>query len=327
MKVLAGDIGGTHSRLLYAEVVDATVTSIAEEVFSSHAYTGLIPVINAFLNNQPDCSDIQAACFAVAGPVTGDTASITNLPWVIERTSLAKILGLTYVRLVNDFQGVGYGLDALSAGDLRVLQQGTVQPHAPRVLLGAGTGFGQGIQVWQQDHYEVLASEGGHVDFAPHGKLQMELLGYLLASQSRVSYDDLLSGRGVVSMCRFLAETGRGKISAGMQQDMDSGDPAAVISRHALQENDALAVATLDLFADIYASQAGNVALSNLARGGVYIAGGIAPKILPMLTDGRFIQTFCDKPPMQTLLASMPVQVVLNTRVGLLGAALAASCI
>lgn len=325
MKVLAGDIGGTHSRLLYADVMDATVTPIAEEVFSSHAYTGLLPIINAFLNNQQDCSDIQAACFAVAGPVTGDSASITNLPWVIERKELVDILGLTNVSLMNDFQGVGYGLEALNEKDMHVIQQGKVLPHAPRVMLGAGTGFGQSMQVWQQDRYVVLASEGGHVDFAPRGELQIELLNYLLRSQSRVSVDDLLSGRGLVSMCRFLTDTGRGEISSNLQQEMANGDPAAAISHHALSEDDALASATLDLFIDIYAAQAANVALSNLATGGVYIAGGIAPKILPRLTDGRFLHSFCDKPPMQSLLASIPLQVVLNTHTGLLGAALAAS--
>jgi len=324
MRVLAGDIGGTKVLLQLAEFEHSECRVIAEQRFESAAYDGLLPLVREFLRTNADVVP-DAACFGIAGPISdtpeGQIARVTNLPWIVESATFVKELRIPRVRLINDFQAIGYGIEMLPPQDLVALQAGAAQSQAPCAVVGAGTGLGQALLVWQSDHYEAVATEGGHVDFAPTDELQIELLHYLRERHGRVSYERVLSGPGIVNLYSFY-------ISGGLPAAVDllhAEDPAAAIAAAALQNSDAAAAAALDLFVKIYGAHAGNVGLSYLATGGVYIAGGIAPKILPALRDGSFTRAFADKGRMSALLAAIPVYVVTNERVGLLGAARAAS--
>lgn len=323
MRVLAGDVGGTKVLLQVAEIEGDALRVVAETRAESAAYDGLASIVVACLDAAHIESAIDAACFGVAGPIVSDgerqSAKVTNLPWVIERDAIARLLGTPRVQLINDFQALGYGIEGLSGTDVVALQAGREQPRAPRAVLGAGTGLGQGILFWHGSHYEAIATEGGHVDFAPTDALQQELLTHLAARFGRVSYERVLSGPGIVNVYSFLCDRAGCPVATA-----SAVDPAAAITEAALAGTDPIAVQTLALFVRIYGAQAGNVALGVLARGGVYIGGGIAPKILPALTNGEFMRAFRDKGRMGALLAEMPVRVITNPRVGLLGAMLVA---
>lgn len=315
MLILAADIGGTKTLLQLSRVGETEHEVLHEQRFHSEAYADFDSVLDEFLKAAPNeaHAGIGAACIAVAGPVTGAQAKVTNLPWLIRADALCQRFSISRVRLINDFQAVGYGIDALTAKDLLVLQAGHAEERAPRAVIGAGTGLGEGILVWQQDHYEVLATEGGHVDFAPTDALQRDFLAYMNQGQARLSYEQVLSGKGIVSLYRFLAQH-HGATPPAL-------DVNAAAVTEAAQRGDAVAVQTLKTFVRIYGAQAGNLALTCLAAGGVYIAGGIAPRLLDYMTDGAFVAAFCDKGAMQSLLVNYPVSVILDTHIGLKGAA------
>lgn len=330
MKVLAGDLGGTKTLLMIGECRGAEVEPLFERRYDSAAFDNLLPMMQIFLREAGDhAQGVDRACIAVAGPVTvqpdGQSASITNLPWRFDSVSLAKQLAIARVRLVNDFQGVGYGIEALGDEDVVTLQCGTPRARGPRVVLGAGTGLGEGVLAWAHDYYEVLPSEGGHSDFAPTDAEQIELLRALMDEFDHVSIERLVCGSGLVRIYEFLRARDVAPENAALRAAMAQGDAAAEISAAALAGSDHLAQAALDLFTRLYGAQAGNLALTVLATGGVYVAGGIAAKIIDKLRDGAFLKAFLAKGRMATLLAEMPVRVVMNHRVGLLGAALAAS--
>lgn len=330
MKVLAGDLGGTKTLLMIGECHGAEVRALFERRYDSAAFDSLLPMLQTFLREAGEhAQDVERACIAVAGPVTGlpdgQSASITNLPWRFDSASLATQLDIARVRLVNDFQGVGYGIEALSAEDVVTLQSGKPRTRGPRVVLGAGTGLGVGVLVWGRDFYEVLPSEGGHADFAPTDAEQVELLRSLMSEFDHVSAERLVCGSGLVRIYEFLRARDAAPESVALRVAMEKGDAAAEISAAAQAGTDRLAQAALDLFVRLYGAQAGNLALTVLASGGVYVAGGIAAKIIDKLRDGVFLKAFLAKGRMASLLIDMPVHVVLNTRVGLLGAALAAS--
>lgn len=330
MKVLAGDLGGTKTLLMIGECRGAQVTSLYEARYDSAAFDNLLPMVQTFLRSAgTHAQGLERACIAVAGPVgespDGQSARITNLPWRFDSGDLAARLGISRVRLINDFQGVGYGIEALGEEDIVTLQMGMPRACGPRVVLGAGTGLGEGVLVWARDFYEVLPSEGGHADFAPTDVEQIELLRALLAEFDHVSCERLICGNGLVRIYEFLRARQVAPQSEALRTALAEGDAAAAISAAALARTDRVAEATLDLFTRLYGAQAGNLALTVLATGGVYIAGGIAAKILDKLRDGTFMKAFLAKGRMAGLLADMPVRVVINDRVGLLGAALAAS--
>ncbi len=328
MRILAGDIGGTKTLLQVAECAAGRCRPVREQRFDSGAHASLASIIRDFFRDDR-APEIEAACFGVAGPVkqaaSGERVKVTNLPWEIDSQSLAREFGFPHARLINDFQAVGYGIEALGARDLVVLQQGEAVPRGPRAVIGAGTGLGQGILVWDRDHYEPIATEGGHASFGPMDELQLDLTRYLFKTCGRSSYERVLSGHGLARLYSFLKARGEIPESLTVAQAMQDDDPAAAITRAALERNDALANRALDLFVDIYGAQAGNLALTVGATGGVYIAGGIAPKIIARLTDGRFMRAFCNKGKMTPYVTAVPVQVVTNPQVGLIGAALAAS--
>jgi glucokinase len=331
MQVLAGDIGGTHSRLCIMETDGRHHQTLIAGRYPSVDFDGLSAILRRFI------ADLAGhrrelpgrACLAVAGPVEagpdGESARVTNLPWTISAAALVAEFGFRDVRLINDFQAVGYGIDGLSPGDLAVLQAGVPVAHGPRAVLGAGTGLGQAILVWQGERYVALPTEGGHAGFAPTDALQDELLSFLRARHGRVSCERLLSGPGLAAIYEFLRGRGETAESAEVAAALRAGDPGAVIGAAAIDGGDALAGAALDLFIAIYGAHAGDVALTAGASGGVYVAGGIAAKILPRLRGGRFISAFNDKGRMRSFVESIPVSVVTADTVGLVGAALAAA--
>ena len=325
MHVLAGDIGGTKTLLQIAECSAGRCRIVREQRFDSAAYGSLSSIIREFLKPEKKKS-IKAACFGIAGPIRetakGQSVKVTNLPWEIHGQELKRRFRFSQLRLINDFQAIGYGIAALGKKDLVVLQKGKAIKHGPRAVIGAGTGLGQGLLIWNQDHYEPIATEGGHANFAPTNELQIELTRHLLKNAGRTSWELVLSGHGLVDLYGFLKAREGASESAWLAGRMRDGDPAAAITQAALEQNDSLANQALDLFVDIYGAQAGNLALTAGATGGVYIAGGIAPKIISRLTDGRFMQAFLNKGKMKPYVADIPVQVVTRPEVGLMGAAL-----
>lgn len=310
---LAGDLGGTNARLR----IDEGSKTLFERHYPSREFSSLSPIVARFLEAWGKTPPSRA-CFAVAGPVAQDgrSAKVTNLDWVLETDQLRDSLGIERVGLVNDFAAVGHGISALGPEQLHILQRGWPDAAAPRAVLGAGTGLGQALILPRGEDWEVIATEGSHADFAPQGEQQIALLGFLEQQYGHVSYDRVVSGNGLVQIYRLLAM----QWCTPPSVDWRSPQAAAEISRLALAEDDRLAEASLDLFVRLYGAQAGNLALTSMARGGVYIAGGIAPKILAKLDSGLFMESFLAKGRMRDLMTRFPVQVVLEPQTGLLGA-------
>jgi glucokinase len=280
----------------------------------------------------------EKACFAIAGPVINDTSVLTNLNWFLEARRLEKELAIARIRLINDFAAVGYGILGLETTDLHTLQEVTPQPDAPIAVLGAGTGLGEGFLIQQPGGYQVFASEGGHTDFAPRTGLEFQLLQYLLEKYDiqRISVERVVSGQGIVAIYQFLRDRQIAPESAEIGQvirtwEQETGrseksvDPAATIAQAALEKRDRLSEQTLQIFVDAYGAEAGNLALKLLPYGGLYVAGGIAAKILPLIKEGQFLRAFGQKGRVSSLLERVPVHVILNPQVGLIGAAIGAS--
>lgn len=310
--ILAVDVGGTKTLLMLAEIVEGVPRAVHEARYENSQFDSLESILSDFLGTryQPG-----AACIAVAGPIQGRHAGLTNLPWQIDADELERHFGFGQVRLINDFVAVGYGIEALGPDDMVMLQAGNPLAHAPRVVLGAGTGLGECLLVWGNGHYEVVASEGGHVDFAPTDERQIDLLRQLQPKFGHVSYERVLSGPGLVAIHACLR--------AGDEALQMLNGPADVTD--AALAGDPSAMRALEMFISIYGAQAGNLALTCLARGGIFIAGGIAPRIIDHIRAGGFLRAFLDKGRHACLMAEMPLQVVMNPNVGLLGAALTAA--
>jgi glucokinase len=318
--VLGADVGGTKTWLRLAQVSTEGAQLIAEQRFESGAGKSLTPMLQAFLQNHPAPS---AACIAVACPVETRRVRLTNLDLTVDADEIERTLGVGSVRLINDFVAVGYGIETLSAKDVFTLQAGPSRRGAPRVVLGAGTGLGEALLVWQGDHYEVVASEGGHVDFAPTDEEQVGLWRFLARQYGHVSYERLLSGNGLVAIAEFLMR--EHPATPDLEAAMRGGDAAAAVSAAALAGTDPLAARALDLFLRIYGAQAGNLALTAWAQGGVYVAGGIVARILPKVGNGQLLEGFRDKGRYRDALAAMPLHVVTNPQVGLAGSVAAAA--
>ena len=325
MLILSGDIGGTKSRLQLTRFeTENQFTILAHEEFSNREFDGFSVIIKLFLaHNQVDLTQLDRCCLAVAGPIVDGVVKFTNLPWIISEKELLNV-GLKKVKLINDFEAVGYGIDTLKPEACKVLQQGEKIPHKVRAILGAGTGLGVAISVWTGHHYHVIPTEGGHVDFAPTDETQMELLAYLRKKRHRVSIERLVSGQGLVNIYDYvtkhplLNETENSDLKRAL---FNVKDPAAEISQYATVHHDPMAMHALDLFVRIYGACAGNLALTTLPYSGLYVVGGIAPKLLTHLLDGRFLKAYRDKGRMSDLLEKMPIYIVLDTDIGLQGAA------
>jgi glucokinase len=336
--LLAGDIGGTKTILRLVEFSETLgLNTLYEESFRSGDFPDLVPIVQKFLTTA-NSSTPEKACFAIAGPVVENTAKLTNLAWFLDTERLSKQLGIPNISLINDFAAVGYGIFGLTKQDLLTLQVGKYQTAAPMAVIGAGTGLGQGFLIKQDNQYQVFPSEGGHADFAPRNELEFQLLKYLLDKHDiqRVSVERVVSGLGIASIYQFLRDrqiaTESPEIAAAIRTwEQEAGkaektiDPGAFIGSAALEKSDRLSEQTMQLFVEAYGAEAGNLALKLLPYGGLYIAGGIAPKILPLMQNGSFLLNFTQKGRMRSLLEEIPVHIILNQQVGLIGAALCAS--
>lgn len=323
MIVLAGDVGGTNARLALIDLSGRVARVMKESRYPSRDYPGLGPIVRQFCDEAG--SRPAHACLAIACPIVGDDCTAPNLPWKVNVLELAAEIGIPRTAIINDFVAVGYGIGLVDALHLATLQEGTPVEGGTIALIGAGTGLGQGILVWDADHYRVLPSEGGHADYAPRGDLDAGLLHALRRQFGRVSWERLLSGVGLVNIYEYLLAAGVAPEQEAVRAEMGREDPAAVITRHALAGTDPLCDRTLDLFCEALGAQAGNLALTVVATGGVYLAGGIAPRIAARLAGGGFLSAFRDKGRLSELLCTIPVHVIMNPSVGLLGAAAVAA--
>lgn len=348
--LLAGDIGGTKTilRLVESESSESAVTlptqmTLYEHSYPSQEFPDLVPIARQFLTaafaKRGERLTVEAACFGIAGPVVDNTSELTNLSWSLTADRLGKELGIDRVTLINDFAAIGYGVLGLSPQDVYCLQEVERDRNAPIAILGAGTGLGEGFLIPLPDgRYRICASEGSHADFAPRSSLEFQLLTYLLEKNNldRISIERVVSGQGIVSIYQFLRDRDSslessefGEIYRTWRQEIGkeekSIDLAAEISKTALAGKDYLCQQTMKLFVEAYGAEAGNLALKLLPYGGLYVAGGIVPKILPLMQQDNFLKAFKAKGRMRPLLDRIPVYLVLNPRVGLIGAALCAA--
>lgn len=317
--ILAGDVGGTKARLGFFTLEGQRLKSVCEKDYPSREHASLDEIVEKFITEHH--LKVERACFGVAGPVRGHTVTTPNLPWVVNGESLGRVLGIGQVVLINDLEANTFGIAALDPEDFVVLNPGAPGSLGNLAVISAGTGLGEAGAYWDGQRHHPFACEGGHADFSPRNPLECELLGYLLRRYQRVSYERVLSGNGLVEIYYFLRETGRGEEPAWLTEQMRTGDPAAAISRAALDGHSDLPMWALDLFVAFYGAEAGNLALRLMATGGVYVGGGIAPKIITRLKGPGFMDAFVSKGRLQPVLEAIPVRVILNDRTALLGAA------
>jgi glucokinase len=320
--ILAGDIGGTKANLALIEKKGNRFRIIFAHRYPSHEYTCFEDIIEDFLGRGRDflsastSGRIQAAGFGVAGPVIGRGVRITNLTWGIDADELERQLRTRHIALLNDLEATGYSLASLAPEDIYTLNEGSPAPQGTLALLAAGTGLGEAILTWNGSRYIVAPSEGGHCDFAPRTEQEIELLRYLKTTHKFVSFELVVSGRGFLTLHQFLDKSVRHP-----SFDEPGADAAPEITHLGLEGSCPVCVETLDLFVTLYGAEAGNLALKALARGGIFVAGGIAPKILPKIQSGKFFAAFCEKEKFQELLSHFPIHIVLNEDAPLLGAA------
>jgi glucokinase len=319
--LLAGDIGGTKTLLGLFDSALVRPRPIAVQSFATLDYTDLPSMIAAFLAmDATRGADVDRACFGVAGPVIGDTAELTNVPWRVDALRVAKAFTIGRVRLLNDLQAMAYSIPVLHGDETHALQEGEPLRGGNIALIAAGTGLGEALLHNVNGRFVPSASEGGHADFAARTEREIAVLRALTARYGRVEVERVVSGRGLSNIHRVVHT---GACAAGI--DPDDLDSPAAISTAALANTCAGCVETLDLFIEAYGAEAGNHALRSVATGGVFVGGGIAPKILPALEAGPFLAAFRAKTPLEPLLTAIPVNVILNAEAGLLGAAVYAA--
>ncbi len=317
--ILAGDIGGTHTRIGLFEVLEDKLHLAIERVYPSREHKGLEEIVSVFLSNQP--VTLEGACFGVAGPVLNRQVSTPNLAWVVNATNVAKSAGLEVVWLINDLHAHASGIDDLTPSDVVALNDAPPQPGNAG-LIAAGTGLGEAGLYWDGLRRQAFPCEGGHSDFAPRSDLEIALLRYLLDRFGRVSYERVLSGPGLVNIYEFFRDSGTEPEPAWLaEQRRGTEDVAALISQYGMSGKAAICERALDVFVSIYGAEAGNLALKLLATGGIFVSGGIAGRILPKLQAQDFRNGFVSKGRMQPLMERIPLRVIVNDGVGLLGAA------
>ena len=329
MLLLSGDIGGTKTilRLVDVNSQEQSFETIKEGKFSSAKFPDLVPIVKQFLSEH-QLEQPELASFAIAGPVINNSSNLTNLNWQLTATRLEKELNISRVSLINDFAANSYGVLGLKESELATLQTGKTVANAPIAVIGAGTGLGEGFLLAHQNRYYVFPSEGGHTDFAPRNELEMQLLQYLQKklNKDHISVERVVSGQGIVSIYQFLRDTNFApedeaishQIKAWETKSVKNIDPAAIIAIGA-QEQDTLCLKTMNMFVEAYGAETGNLALKILPYGGIYIAGGIAAKNLCFMEQGSFLETYSDKGRMSNLLRDIPIHIVLNSQLGLLG--------
>jgi glucokinase len=319
--ILAGDIGATRTRMAAFQEEGNKLELVVEKTYKSQEHDGLREIISAFVKTEG--IPVHSACFGVAGPVRGGKSKISNLPWTIDSRELAAQLKLASVGLINDLEAYAYGIDALGSKDFVRLSEGAGEDaEGNRVVISARTGLGIAGLYWDGFRHHPFPCEGGHADFAPKNDLEAELAQYLRKKYDHVSCERILSGPGVKNIYDFLRDTGKAEEPAWLQKQISEvPDPPALISQLALEKKAAICDQALQIFVGVYGSETGNCALNFLATGGVFVGGSIAAKILPRMQDPIFIESFLNKGRMRSLLADIPVKIVLNDDCGIIGAA------
>jgi glucokinase len=317
--ILAGDVGGTKVDLALYDFINGKLEYTRDKVYKAKDYPGLEVIVREFLGADP----VTAACFGVPGPVRNGRLRLTNLPWTLDSRELSSGLGIEHVFLINDLEANGYGIAELTADQIFTLSEGDSGQNGNRALIAAGTGLGQSLLIWNGHIHVPYPSEGGHVDYAPRNEDEIDLLRFLKEKYNgRVSFERVVAGMGLTSIYQFLRDV------RGMEEPLwlrekiaKASDPNSVITENALSAKSEICQKALDMFVSAYGAEAGNLALKVLSVGGLYIGGGIAPRIIEKLKDGTFIKAFTDKGRLSQLLINMPVRVILESRAALMGAA------
>lgn len=326
--ILAGDVGGTKVHLALYQFQQGVLRHVRDQKFPASHYPDLQSIVREFLGAKDPATgeheEIDAACFGVPGPARNNVVRLTNLPWTLDSHQLARDLGIEHLFLINDLEANGYGIAELSPDQILVLSEGDSSLVGNRALMAAGTGLGEAFLVWNGSHHVPMASEGGHTDYGPRTDLEIELLQYLRKDpeiNGHVSWERVCSGIGLGNIYKFLRDEKKMMESESLRRRMQEEDPNSVIGELGESGDDELAAKVLDVFVSAYGAEAGNLALKVLAHGGVYIGGGIAPKILKKMQDGTFMRAFCDKGRLRDVVCRMPVRIILESRAALMGAA------
>ena len=324
--ILAGDVGGTKVDLALCKFDRGQLLTVHDHKYHAREFPGLVQVVESFLDEckqtlgQP--MDVGAACFGVPGPVRHGRLKLTNLPWMLDSTQLASYLKIQHVFLINDLEANGYGIGELTPDQILVLSKGDPAAEGNRGLIAAGTGLGEAILVWNGHSYLPMASEGGHSDFAARNEEEIELLRYLQKTLGgRVSSERVISGIGLANVYAYCRDVKRMPEPPWLKDRMRTEDPNAVIGELGESGASELCVEALNIFVSAYGAEAGNLALKILAVGGMYVGGGIAPKLLKKMQDGTFMKAFTDKGRLSDLLVQTPVRLILESRAALMGAA------
>lgn len=319
--ILAGEIGGTRTRLAAYQTEGSKLQLVVDKTYPSQQHSGLSEVISAFVKSEG--IPVHSACFGVAGPVRAGKSKISNLPWTIDSRELSAQLRLESVGLINDLEAYTYGIDALDSTDFVTLSEGAGEDaEGNRVVISARTGLGIAGMYWDGFRHHPFPCEGGHSDFAPQSDFEAELAHYLRKKHPHVSYERVLSGPGIKNIYDFLRDERKAEEPSWLQKQMsEAPDPPALISQLALESKAEICTQAMKMFVGIYGSETGNCALNFLATGGVFVGGSIAAKIVPLMRDPIFMQSFLDKGRMSSLLDDIPVKIVLNDDCGITGAA------
>jgi len=318
--ILAGDIGGTKANLAFFESTADRIHPLIEMTLPSGDYATLHELIDEFLSKTNLKADVT--CLSIAGPIVHGHCKATNLPWTIDTAVLARNLGLEHITLINDLEANAYGIYLLHESDFVVINHGDKKAYGNAAVISAGTGLGEAGIYWDGTKMRPFACEGGHCDFAPANDVQLELLKFLMKKESgHVSYERLVSGMGIVNIYKYLLSTGKYEEPEWLVDQIHSPDAPAAISGAALTNKSDICVDALDIFIDIFGAETGNLALKMMATGGVFIGGGIAPKMINKLSEPRFMHSFLDKGRLRPVLEVMPIRVIMNEKAALMGAA------
>jgi glucokinase len=317
--ILAGDVGGTKVDLALYDFINGKLQYTRDKVFKARDYPGLEVIVKEFLG----ADQVTAACFGVPGPVRNGRLRLTNLPWTLDSRELSSGLGIEHVFLINDLEANGYGIAELTPDQIYTLAEGDSSQTGNRALIAAGTGLGQSLLIWNGHIHVPFPSEGGHADYAPRNEDEIDLLRFLKEKYNgRVSFERVVAGMGLTSIYQFLRDVRGMEEPAWLAEKIAQvGDPNSVITENALSAKSEICEKALDMFVSAYGAEAGNLALKVLSVGGLYVGGGIAPRIIEKLKDGTFIKAFTDKGRLSQLLINMPVRVILESRAALMGAA------
>ena len=320
IQVLAGDAGGTKTNLALFKATKKNIELVHEETYHSADYSSFLDILNQYLSAHPDCKP-DRLCMGVAGPVFQGKVDLTNLSWRLDSDELSRALKIKYVFLINDLEATAYGLAGLGPDDFITIHEGVGKHEGNMAIMAPGTGLGEAGLYWDGSNYHPFPTEGGHTDFAPRNELDMELYQYLQKKYEIVSCERVVAGPGVYDIYQFLCDVKKRKMADWLKEAFEKNDPSAIISQSALEEKDAACMETMQLFVRYLARECSNLVLKLKATGGLFLGGGIPPKITSILQQNVFYDNFLDCDRMQNLIKKVPVKIILNNQAALLGAA------